>query len=186
MHHSVSTALATAAAALLLSTGTAFAEKINFSAELSGANEVPPVESSGTGTLEATFDTESMELSWTATYEGLTGDAQAAHFHGPASKTENAGVVVPLEGDLTSPLEGSATLTEEQAQQLQDGLWYLNIHTAKYPDGELRGQVMEGELEDAGGAMDSGAGESGGGMETKTEGSTETKANTETKAKTKY
>ena len=130
------------AAGLLFATAAAYAEVINMTAELTGAAEVPANDSAGKGTLEATYDTETMELTWTVTYEGLTGDATAAHFHGPAAADATAGPVVPIEGDLASPIEGSATLTEEQATQLQDGMWYFNVHTALYPDGEIRGQVM--------------------------------------------
>ena len=130
------------AAGLLFATAAAYAEVINMTAEQTGAAEVPANDSAGKGTLEATYDTETMELTWTVTYEGLTGDATAAHFHGPAAADATAGPVVPIEGDLASPIEGSATLTEEQATQLQDGMWYFNVHTAQYPDGEIRGQVM--------------------------------------------
>lgn len=144
MHHALKPALAAAAALLLLSTGSAFAEVLNLSGELSGASEVPPNDSAGTGAVEATFDTESKEFTWTVTYEGLTGDATAAHFHGPAPEGENADPVVPIEGDLASPIEGSATLDDQQAADLQAGLWYFNVHTAEYPDGELRGQVLQG------------------------------------------
>jgi hypothetical protein len=119
------------------------AESIAFTADLNGASEVPPNESPGSGTVEATFDTESKAFNWTIEYSGLTGDATAAHFHGPAGPDENAGPVVPIEGSLASPIEGQATLTDEQATQLQDGMWYFNIHTAEYPDGELRGQVTK-------------------------------------------
>ena len=154
MHHSAKSVLATAAAALLLSTGAAFAELVNFSAVLSGASEVPPNDSAGTGTVEATFDTESMAFSWTVTYDGLTGPAAAAHYHGPAAEGENAGPVVPIEGDLASPIEGEATLDEQQASDLQAGLWYFNIHTEQYPDGELRGQVLQGDAMGADGAME--------------------------------
>jgi hypothetical protein len=154
MHHSAKSVLATAAAALLLSTGAAFAELLNFSAELSGAAEVPPADTAGTGTLEATFDTESMAFSWTVTYDGLTGPAAAAHYHGPAAEGENAGPVLPIEGDLASPIEGEATLDEQQASDLQAGLWYFNIHTEQYPDGELRGQVLQGDAMGADGAME--------------------------------
>jgi len=132
-------------AGLMLATAPALAEVINFTAELSGDQEVPPADTTGSGMLEATYDTETMEFTWTVNYEGLTGDAVAAHFHGPAAAGENAGPVVPIEGDLASPIEGSAMLTEEQATQLQDGMWYFNIHTAQYPDGEIRGQVMQGD-----------------------------------------
>ena len=134
--------LAAIASAAMLLAGPAYAETLNMTAELSGAAEVPANDSAGTGTLEATYDTETMLFTWTVTYEGLTGDATAAHFHGPAAADATAGPVIPIEGDLASPIEGSATLTEEQATQLQDGLWYFNVHTAEYPDGEIRGQVM--------------------------------------------
>lgn len=119
----------------------AYAEVINMSADLTSGAEVPPNDSTASGKLEATYDTDSMELNWTVTYEGLTGPATAAHFHGPAEPGANAGPVVPIEGDLASPIKGSATLTEEQAGQLQDGMWYFNLHTEAHSGGEIRGQV---------------------------------------------
>lgn len=127
---------------LMLAAAPAYAEIINMSATLEGASEVPATDSAGTGTVEATLDTDSMEFAWTVTYEGLTGDATAAHFHGPAAAGANAAPVVPIEGPKTSPIAGKATLTADQAKQLQDGMWYFNIHTAAHPDGEIRGQVM--------------------------------------------
>jgi hypothetical protein len=119
------------------------AESIAFSADLKASSEVPPNDSPGTGTVEATFDTETKAFAWTIEYSDLTGDATAAHFHGPAGPEENAGPVVPIEGSLASPIEGEATLTDDQAAQLQDGMWYFNLHTAEYPDGEIRGQVTK-------------------------------------------
>lgn len=137
-----------ASMAVLLAAGTlfaaapAYAEVVNMTAELNGPSEVPPTDSAGTGKLEATFDTDSKAFAWTATYEGLTGDATAAHFHGPAEVGATAKPSVPIEGSLASPIKGTATLTDEQAKQLQAGMWYFNVHTAKFPDGEIRGQVM--------------------------------------------
>src|SRR5207247_1826577 len=83
-----------------------------------GSNEVPAVESKGSGTLSATYDTASKSLNYTANYSGLTGDATAAHFHGPAVAGQNAGVVVPVTGSAASPIKGSATLTDAQAADL--------------------------------------------------------------------
>ena len=123
----------------------AFAETMNFSAKLAGSSEVPPNQEAGTGTVTATYDTDSKDFAWTIEYSGLTGDATAAHFHGPAAEGENADPVVPIEGELASPIKGNATLTEEQATDLQAGKWYFNIHTEKYPDGEIRGQVMKAQ-----------------------------------------
>ena len=60
-----------------------------------------------------------------------------------ASKYNNAGVQVDLGGNgLASPFRGGVHLTDEQADQLLAGQWYVNIHTAAHPDGEIRGQVL--------------------------------------------
>jgi hypothetical protein len=54
---------------------------------------------------------------------------------------QNAGVVIPFPTPATGA-EGSATLTEPQAADLLDGKWYVNVHTAANPGGEIRGQLM--------------------------------------------
>jgi hypothetical protein len=145
MHNFLKPVLAATAVALILSAGPALAELLNLKAELTGASEVPPADTAGTGTVEATFDTDTKVFTWTINYEGLSGNATAAHFHGPAPEDGVADPVVPIEGDLTSPINGNATLDDQQATDLQGGAWYFNIHTEKYPDGELRGQVMKAE-----------------------------------------
>ncbi len=117
------------------------AETLNFKADLSGASEVPPVTTSGKGSLTATYDTASKRLSWKGTVSGLSGEATAAHFHGPAEPGRNAGVLVPAPGVKTGDFEGSATLTDDQAKALTEGQTYFNIHTAANPQGEVRGQV---------------------------------------------
>jgi hypothetical protein len=121
----------------------ATAEVINYKAELSPTSEVPPTESKGSGALTATFDTATKTLSWNVTYSGLTGPAIMAHFHGPATTGVNAGVVVPMTGNLESPMKGQAVLTDAQAADLVAGKWYFNVHTAANKGGEIRGQVAK-------------------------------------------
>ena len=106
---------------------------------LSGKNEVPPNASTAVGAARVWLD--GMTLKWTITYSGTTGPVTAGHFHGPAAAGANAGVVLPFTGSMASPIEGSATLTQAQVDQLKAGLWYVNLHTAAHPGGELRGQV---------------------------------------------
>jgi hypothetical protein len=65
-----------------------------------------------------------------------------AHFHGPAEPGKNAGVAVPFK-DPASGAEGSATLTDAQAADLMAGKYYINVHTAANPGGEIRGQVTK-------------------------------------------
>ncbi|CAN7627982.1 CHRD domain-containing protein [Devosia sp. LjRoot16] len=141
MHLDLTRTLLAATAVLAFSAMPAFAEQQKFTAELTAAAEVPPTDSTATGKVEATYDTDSKVFTWTVTYEGLSGDATGAHFHGPAAEGANADPVVPLADPLASPINGNATLTDEQATQLQGGSWYFNLHTAKFPDGEIRGQV---------------------------------------------
>ncbi|MEZ5936702.1 MAG: CHRD domain-containing protein [Hyphomonadaceae bacterium] len=99
------------------------------------------VTSDGTGTASFTFTPETGALDYTITYEGLTGPAVAAHIHGPAEPGENAPPVVPF-ADPASPITGTATLTPEQATELLAGKYYVNVHTAANPGGEIRGQIM--------------------------------------------
>jgi hypothetical protein len=131
-----------ALAAGLLCTGAfAQAETLVFVAALNPAAEVPPKNSNGTGTVQATFDTVSKQFHFVATYKDLTGPATAAHFHGPALAGANAGVAYGIKGSVESPISGDTTLTTEQAADLLSGKWYFNVHTAANPGGEVRGQL---------------------------------------------
>ena len=121
--------------------GPAFAEKMK--ATLDGKSEVPPNASAGKGAADIDYDPASKKLSWKVTYSGLSGPATAGHFHGPADPDKNAGVAVPITNIATSPVEGSATLTDAQAADLVAGKYYVNIHTAANPGGEIRGQVTK-------------------------------------------
>ena len=111
-------------------------------ATLSAASEVPPINSKASGEADIHIDVKDYKLSWTIKYSDLSGVVTGAHFHGPAMAGVNADVVVPINGDLSSPIKGEAILTAEQSAQLLEGKWYINLHTATHPDGEIRGQVV--------------------------------------------
>jgi hypothetical protein len=132
-----------ALAACLAAASPALAEMVSFKADLKAGDEVPPNDSKGTGTVTATYDTASKKLAWKGNYSGLTGPATMAHFHGPAEPGKNAGVAVPIT-PAASPFENSATLTDPQAADLMAGRWYVNVHTAAHPGGEIRGQLVKG------------------------------------------
>jgi hypothetical protein len=138
-----SSLVALLAMAAILAAGGALAEVVHFTAKLDGASETPPRDTKATGTADVTLDTDTKLLTWKVEYSGLTGPATMAHFHGPAAPGTAAGITVALTGKLTSPIKGSATITDGQIGDLRGGLWYVNVHTAKYPPGEIRGQVLQ-------------------------------------------
>jgi hypothetical protein len=126
-------------------TTLAQAAPVSFKVPLTGAQQVPPVQTSGTGTADLTYDPSTRIVTWTISYSGLSGPVTMAHFHGPAAEGKNAAVVIWLSkqgGSVTSPISGQATLTPEQAQQFAAGEWYINVHTQTHPAGEIRGQVV--------------------------------------------
>jgi hypothetical protein len=133
-----------ATAALMAICAPASAEVVNLKADLKGTNEVPPNTSKASGNAMLTYDTGSKKLEYTVNYSGMSGNVTGAHFHGPATADKNAGVVLPLKGDLAkSPIKGEATLTDAQAADLTGGRLYMNLHTAAHPGGEIRGQVTK-------------------------------------------
>ena len=88
-----------------------------FTAELTGASQVPPADSAATGTVEVTLDTEAKTVASVVTTEGLSGEPTACHIQGPAAATESAGPVI----DAMATMEGSAPITDEQITVLTGG-----------------------------------------------------------------
>jgi hypothetical protein len=120
---------------------TACAAPMTFQTQMTGAGEVPPVNTRGVGTVNATVFPSTRALSYTVEYRDLTGPATAAHFHGPAGPGANAPPVVTTTV-APSPMKGGATLTQAQLDDLMAGRWYYNVHTAANPNGEIRGQMQ--------------------------------------------
>jgi len=129
----------------LLTAAVAFtaaqAAAVQYKATLGGSQEVPPVQTQGTGSALVNADPATNAVSWSVTYSGLSGPAAAAHIHCGAATGANAGVAVDLGKTLNSPIQGTGTMTPAQMADLQAGKCYVNIHTAANKGGELRGQL---------------------------------------------
>jgi len=142
MYSFKSTLVACLSTLALLASNASHADMLNLGATLSGTAEVPPNTSAGMGQLQAEFDKATKPLRYTLRYSGLSGPVKAAHFHGPAEAGKNAGVALGINNAGDSPVQGSAVLTTDQAADLLAGKWYVNLHTAANPGGEVRGQVI--------------------------------------------
>jgi uncharacterized surface protein with fasciclin (FAS1) repeats len=108
---------------------------------LSGENQVPPLTNPGSvggATVTLTGNTLTVDGS----YSGFT--ATMAHVHGPATATENAGIVnnAMLDVSVAEEFRGQLTLNASQIEEFKNGLYYLNVHSAANQSGEIRGQIV--------------------------------------------
>lgn len=154
---------------LFMVTGTATAqEPIHLAATLRGFEEVPALSSFGGGSFTATLSADLTELTWELSFSGLTADVTQAHIH-LAQPGVNGGIMVffctnldngPV-GTPTCPdsgtIEGSFTAADivnsannqgvpagnffRFQRALRQGVAYVNVHTVRFPGGEIRGQV---------------------------------------------
>jgi hypothetical protein len=141
MNQSSSFLPAAAALTIALAVAPAFAGVIPYAAQLTAAAEVPPVDSAASGAVQGTYDSGTKTLTWTITYQGLSGDVTGAQFHGPAKPGATADATVAITSPYASPIQGSAAISDQQFRDLRRGAWYLSVVTTKYPDGEIRGQL---------------------------------------------
>lgn len=116
---------------------------IKFKAVLSADEQSAPTESPGSGVVDFVLDRPTLELSWTLVFDNLTSDVTGAHIHGPQTPGGNAGVLIDLAPDgLNSPVKSSLVLNDGLLEYLLTGRMYVNVHSIRYPVGELRGQIM--------------------------------------------
>jgi hypothetical protein len=117
-------------------------DDILFTATLTDDEQSVPTQSPGVGFAEVRLERATMKITWKVTYKDLTSPATAAGLYGPENVGGNAGQFVDLaNGNLKSPLTGSKVLSDGEFQYLITGRVYVNIHSRKYKDGELRGQL---------------------------------------------
>jgi len=99
-------------------------------------------ENAAAGSLTASYSPSRRILTWSLSYRGLSSPITRAEFRGPDIEGTDSAIVpinLPLEGN---PHPGAATLTDQQAADLEAGRWYVTIKTAQHPEGEIRGPLV--------------------------------------------
>ena len=110
-------------------------------ARLDAAQQVPPGASPATGAviLRRSFTGGSRDVTLTLYLNNLSGPVTAVHIHGPAAPGAEAPAVITLPAGEFADVQ--LTLTQEQQDQLFDGLLYIDVHTQNNPNGEIRAQL---------------------------------------------
>ena len=128
-----------AAVALFAGCATTSADK-SIRVTLSGAEQNPPVTTSGSGSGTFTVG-EDKSISGSITTTGVEGSV--AHIH-LAGKGKNGPVIIPLTktSDNAWSVPAGAKLTDAQYESYKAGDLYVNVHSAKFKPGEIRGQLM--------------------------------------------
>jgi hypothetical protein len=126
---------------------------------MTGAQETPAVATTALGSMNVSYNKETRILNYTVSWSGLTDSVSLMHIHGLAPKGFAAGVIQNIvstsntiffqktsgkfnfskTGTLSGTLLADGVLVKEQ--DLLNGMYYINIHTATYPAGEIRGQI---------------------------------------------
>ena len=139
---------------------------IPIEATLSGYSEVPPISTAATGTFTATVTGNPATITYTLTYSNLSSTASASHIHFgqeavaggvvaflcggggkpacPATGGTVSGTIVAAD-ILDLPAQGiAAGEINEVLMAMARGVTYVNLHSANFPPGEIRGQVVRG------------------------------------------
>ena len=127
-----------------------------------------PVSSAATGEFEATIDDEARTIHYTLSYSGLEGDVRQSHIHF-GQRSVNGGISIwlcetaanprpvgspdvpdcPQSGTVDSTVQGIAGGEfEEIVAAIRAGRAYANVHSSKFPGGEIRGQINDGNERD--------------------------------------
>ncbi len=160
--------LALAAASYALAQGNSRGAR-HVAADLNGYQEVNSISTTGEGSFTASIDDENQLITYELTYSGLEGTTTAqAHIHF-AQRSVNGSVTAflcgggdkppcpPIEGTVTDVIDAADVLAavpdrgieagafEEFVEAIRAGHTYANVHTSKWPGGEIRGQINDGD-----------------------------------------
>lgn len=112
-----------------------------FSARLYEADESRLLTAQSVGAIDATLNRDTGVLAWCITYSGMKAPTSSVSFSLPPSDVGQPKNLIPIAGNLSSPIIGSAVLTNHQISQLLAGHWRASIRAGTPVDGELQGAL---------------------------------------------
>ena len=117
--------------------------KPHLEASLNALNEAPPTSSAGYGAMEARYMPTMQTLEWRIYFGKLSGPVTYAFLQGPDGVGNERADIVPINPPFDGNIQrGSVTLTGAQAADLLAGRWSVELRTAQFPNGEIRGALL--------------------------------------------
>lgn len=117
---------------------------VHFKADLWDGPQRAPTSSDATGTASFTLERDTLRLTWEVTFDGLTSAPTGLHVHGPVPAEGLAPAIFPLAEDgFVTPVVGERVLSIGEVAIFIQNLAYVNLHTSRYPEGEIRGTVKK-------------------------------------------
>ncbi|MGC4034652.1 MAG: CHRD domain-containing protein [Chitinophagaceae bacterium] len=110
-----------------------------------GTQVVPASSSTAIGLISGSFDGSKNTLNATIKWTGLSGPPTAIHIHnGPIGRANSYPqfIMQNIPKGITDSITFKSPFTESQETGVKSDLYYFDIHTAAYPDGEIRGQLL--------------------------------------------
>lgn len=137
--------LSTCVMALALLTGApvATAAEMKTTARLTGAAEVSPGDTKGSGTVQVTLNPDKGEVCYELTVKDMQ-EATAAHIHEGAAGKDGP-VKVALDAPKTGSAKGCKAADAAVIKVIMDNPanYYVNVHNAAFPKGAVRGQLSK-------------------------------------------
>ena len=130
------------------------ADVLWFHAQLQGSKEKIPNSVPATGHATVELDTAAKTVRYRVVFSGLSAPVTLLHyqgpvlpdimFHGPRLPGARAPELIFMIDHPVSPVTGVERVNDRQIAELKAGQWYVNIHTPRYPAGEIRGWLYPG------------------------------------------
>lgn len=147
--------LVAALAVLVLPAFALSAASTKFHASMNGKQETPAGSKTATGTATFTLSSDGKKLSYVLKATKLSGRPQAAHIHLGQPGKAGAVIIALKTKPFSVPAKGTVTKSQFSAsgnvksfasaiKAMRAGKTYVNLHTKKFPGGEVRGQVKTG------------------------------------------
>ena len=115
--------------------------QVALTAQVNGSQVVPPTSSARAGIINALYDKDTNVLTYWSLIS-LPSSSPVVHLHRAAPGTNGPIIATLPSNSGFLPFEGKASILEADEAALLSGDTYIDVHSAEFPNGEVRGAVV--------------------------------------------